>query len=271
MNGTRARCDGRQATSTNRPLLRTRAGAPLRHGCVALIAAAACLSGCSPAGDSALWSARAVQQELVLSRLTDAQRAEQAHALELQVADAEIQKQDQALRDGLQDCPGPRTPLAISEADTLRDSLRSRVGDDAARLQKIADLALADWYVRRANATGFPELCYEASIALAVQQPPQATTPGLSASKATVARATSDTPTTYNQPQEAIVAYALGWTDAVSASAPLPHYLAAVYGGSVLNGTPKRSNEQIEALVDQLAPSEPQWEPDAIWQALLVE
>jgi hypothetical protein len=228
-------------------------------------------AGCGPSADGALWSARAIQQELVLSRLSDAQRLAAAHGAEVQLVDAILNQEESRLRGALHICPAERRPMAISPADKLRDSLRIRVADDSARLQKVADLALADWYVRRANATGFPELCYRASTALGVQKPIQATTTGSSAEEATVARSPGDPPVSLGDAQTAIVAYALGWTDAVQAPAPLPHYLAAVYGGSVINVTQTRSNEHVEALVDQLAPGQPRWEPDAIWQALLTE
>src|SRR5215468_2123275 len=167
------------------------------------------MAGCGPSEEGALWSARAIQQELVLSRLSDAQRLAAAHGAEVQMVDAILNQEESRLRGALQNCPAERQPIAISPADKLRDSLRIRVADDPARLQKVADLALADWYIRRSNATGYPELCYRASTALGVQKPTQATTARSSAKEATVTRSPGDPPISLIDTQTAIVAYAL--------------------------------------------------------------
>src|SRR5207302_11223270 len=62
--------------------------------------------------------------------------------------------------------------------------------------------------------------------------------------------------------------YALGYTDAVRARAPLPQYLAAVYGGALVDvDTPPALNIWVptdqaftpESAVDLLAPTYPQW------------
>ena len=72
-------------------------------------------------------------------------------------------------------------------------------------------------------------------------------------------------------PLVTLSAYALGAIDSVSAPAPLPQYLAAVYGefvssepvlGLVLD------EESAAALVDQQAPAYADWEPDALYAAL---
>ena len=63
------------------------------------------------------------------------------------------------------------------------------------------------------------------------------------------------------------------------ARAPLPQYLAAVYGGVLIDvDNPPALNIHVagpdeqagtpEAAVDLLAPAYPQWEPDAIYAAL---
>jgi hypothetical protein len=74
--------------------------------------------------------------------------------------------------------------------------------------------------------------------------------------------------------------YALGYVDTVRAPAPLPQYLAAVYGGVLVEvETPPAlkswypasttdNDQSPEGMVDRLAPAYPQWEPDAIYQAL---
>jgi hypothetical protein len=73
-------------------------------------------------------------------------------------------------------------------------------------------------------------------------------------------------PTT-DPPLVTLSAYALGAIDSVSASAPLPQYLAAVYGGFV-SSEPVLDEEAAAALVDQQAPAYAEWEPDALYAAL---
>jgi hypothetical protein len=77
----------------------------------------------------------------------------------------------------------------------------------------------------------------------------------------------------------ALSRYALGYADAVRAPAPLPQYLAAVYGGVLVNvDAPPALNVWVpslagdtrtpEGLVDLLAQVYPRWEPDAVYVAL---
>jgi len=67
--------------------------------------------------------------------------------------------------------------------------------------------------------------------------------------------------------------YALGYVDTVQAMAPLPHYLAAVYGGGLVLGPAKapalNGAETPESLVDRFAPAYPEWEPDGLYAALV--
>jgi hypothetical protein len=63
--------------------------------------------------------------------------------------------------------------------------------------------------------------------------------------------------------------YAAGWTDTVTSDSPLPQYLAAVYGGMVVAGfsRPAASSNDRDpaALVDEITPAHPEWEPDALY------
>ena len=63
--------------------------------------------------------------------------------------------------------------------------------------------------------------------------------------------------------------YALRFVDTVQAASPLPQYLAAVYGGTLVRPpTADRGGRSAEAVVDELAPAAPAWEPDALYAAL---
>ena len=64
--------------------------------------------------------------------------------------------------------------------------------------------------------------------------------------------------------------YALGLADSITAEAPLSHYLAAVYGGAVIDArhSPAADQSSAAALVDMYAPALPMWEPDALFSAL---
>ena len=68
----------------------------------------------------------------------------------------------------------------------------------------------------------------------------------------------------------ALSTYALGYVDTVQAMAPLPQYLAAVYGGGLVLGTATapalNGAETPESLVDRFAPAYPDWEPDALYR-----
>jgi len=71
-------------------------------------------------------------------------------------------------------------------------------------------------------------------------------------------------------PLVALGLYATQSVDSVRAAAPLPQYLAAVYGGQVLVGTapPDLGGRPPESVVDDLAAAYPEWEPDALYAAL---
>jgi hypothetical protein len=71
----------------------------------------------------------------------------------------------------------------------------------------------------------------------------------------------------------AIADYTLAQVDGVRAPAPLPAYLVAVYGGTlVVDGVASHANveagPELQRLVDRLAPSLPDWEPDALLASL---
>jgi hypothetical protein len=243
-----------------------------------LVLACALVVGClGPHSSGALWALRNLDQELESGRQTDTQRAAQAHAYELGLADEALQAERTRIAATLQDCPGvARQPLAVSAGDRVRDAIRLRVGDDVVRQAAVANVALADWRVRRARATAQARFCDDARQALITSASGEPSTSDLLAGlgSATVTR----------DPRHALVAaesgqsptlltvshYALGYVDAVRAPAPLPQYLAAVYGGVVVgNERPPALNGQTpEGMVDRLAPAYPQWEPDAIYQAL---
>jgi hypothetical protein len=162
----------------------------------------------------------------------------------------------------------------VSPGDAVRDGIRVQSQTDQARLAAVARLALADWYVRRANASGSPRLCDRAQTALtgaSSTNADAAPSTDLLARlpSATVVRDQGDAtpPPATDAPLVSLSAYALGVVDSVSAPAPLPQYLAAVYGGFV-SSEPVLDEETAAALVDQQAPAYPDWEPDALYAAL---
>jgi hypothetical protein len=260
-----------------------------------------CVGCVGPHSSGALWAQQNLEQEMVQFRLTDAQRAQHAQATDLAVADDALAAERSRLTAALQACPTAELqPLAVSPGDRVRDGIRIQIGGDAVRSSGVAQLALADWRVRRANASGDEQWCGQARVALsrASGTPGEALgresgTPGeVSTStvlerlgSATVARATSEAataaslapvpraivqPTSDDQPLAALSLYAMGFADRVTAASPLPQYLAAVYGGSISNptGMPDLAGRPPEQLVDELAPAFPQWEPDALYEAL---
>jgi hypothetical protein len=232
--------------------------------------------GCvGPHSTGALWAQQNVENELVNGRLTDAERAARMHGYELALADEALGAERARIGLALQDCPGAaRQTLEISMGDRVRDAIRMRIGDDPQRQAAVAQVALADWRLRRAQATGEAHFCVEARQALSDTSTGESNAadllPGLG--PATVAHdprhtglAADQTPLTVS-----LSNYALGYTDMVRARAPLPQYLAAVYGGVVLDvsGPPALNGETPEGIVDRLAPAHPEWEPDAIYAAL---
>jgi hypothetical protein len=204
----------------------------------------------------------------------------------------------------LQDCSGgARQPWQLSAGDRVRDAIRLRLGDDLQAQAGVAQVALADWRVRRARATGEVRFCDEARQALTtssgVAPPPgEALATDLlaglgaatvtrdparmaagqdSGASVTVSPGATSIPSTVSPGATSAAAtvgivlseYALGAVDTVRAPAPLPHYLAAVYGGVVVGGTPPPLKGLTpESIVDLAAPAYPQWEPDALFAAL---
>lgn len=205
-------------------------------------------------------------------QLSDAQRAGIAQAFELSLADESLQAERARITARQQNCPGPPQPLAVSPGDRVRDGIRVQSQADPTRLAEVAQLALADWYTRRASATGDAQWCARAQSALS-----STPTSGADASAdllssvppATVSRDQNDPtpPLATDQPLVTLSAYALGAVDSVYAPAPLPQYLAAVYGG-FLSSEPVLDEEAAADLVDREAPIYADWEPDALYAAL---
>jgi hypothetical protein len=238
-------------------------------GCLLLV-------GCTgPHSTGALWAQQMLERETASFRLSDLQRAEVTRAFDLSLADAILTAERTRVEALVQACPGPsRDPLVLSMGDRPRDSVRIFAQDDPARLAALAQVALADWHVRRGRATGDTRFCEAAGQALRRS----AGLPGgpdvLSGlGQATVSRdpahslaAPAGWPVTAT-----LSSYALGAVDTVHAQAPLPQYLAAVYGGVLLSPIvpPAVLVEAPELLVDRLAPAYPMWEPDALYAAFL--
>ncbi|HEV7664913.1 MAG TPA: hypothetical protein VGQ62_15390, partial [Chloroflexota bacterium] len=142
----------------------------------------------------------------------------------------------------------------------------------------LAQVALADWYVRRAAASGDVGQCQRGRAALGgpPQAEPSAATLLAELGPATVSRdASAGNPARVAPPPSDALTlldlYASGYLDVVTATAPLPQYLAAVYGGSLSAGptsVPNGQGRSAEQLVDDLAQVYPQWEPDALYEAL---
>jgi hypothetical protein len=232
--------------------------------------------GCAgPHSNGALWSEQNLEQERAMFQLGEARRAEQARAFELSVADEQLANERQRITTDLQMCPGPRQPLTLSVGDKVRDGIRVQAGGDAARLAQVASIALADWYTRRAAASGDAAFCQRARLALDGQssgaEPVRDILDGLPVVTVSRGGTASAAATAVNvtDPMTIVSEYALGSLDAVQAPAPLPQYLAAVYGGSVDTGSSTHPDEEhAQAEVDQAAAAYPQWEPDALYAAL---
>jgi hypothetical protein len=240
-----------------------------------LVCGAACVG---PHSSGALWSQQYVEQERAYFALTDVEHRAQAQQFELGLADDSLVAENRRLDAALQICPGPRQPLTVSSSDALRDGIRVRAEADPERLGRVAQVALADWYLRRASASGDARFCDLARQARSQPQSQPATADLLARlPAATVSR-------DQRQPNDSISArpisdaspltlssYVLGSIDAVQAAAPLPQYLALVYGGFL--STPADTEAPVDAetaatLVDQQAPAYPNWEPDALYAAL---
>jgi hypothetical protein len=242
-------------------------------GCLLLV-------GCSgPRSTGALWAQQNLEQETALYRLTDVQRTQRAHAFELTLADETIAAERARIEVGLQACPGAdRQPFALSLGDQLRDTVRVRAQDDSARLTSLAQVALADWRLRRARATGEASFCDEARQALAGGAQPGVSgnvSPDLLSGFGT-ASVTRDAlhglaADAAWPASVALSSYALGYVDTVQAMAPLPQYLAAVYGGVLVDmaAAPALNGATPESVVDRIAPAHPEWEPDALYATLV--
>jgi hypothetical protein len=211
---------------------------------------------------------------VALFRLSEAQRAANARAFELTLGAEAMAGERARMLNGLADCPGSvRRPLALSGGDRVRDGVRVRVQGDAAALHDLAQVALADWRLRRAQATGDVTQCTAARAALSGADQPIAAR-GLieRLGQATVVRDPkgSSSQDVSGQPATLLSAYASSWSNRVIAGAPLPQYLAAVYGGELLSASqaPDLGGRTPEAFVDELAPAYPEWEPDALYVAL---
>jgi len=238
-------------------------------GCLLLVS---CTGSHSSGG---LWAQQNLEQETAMFRLSDAQRADRAHAFELELADETLATERARIESSLQACPGSdRQPLGLSSGDRPRDSVRIRAQDDPGRLASLAQIALADWRLRRGRATGDARFCDEARQALVGTVSAGAAAEVLSGlGLATVTRhplhgvaADQAWPVSV-----ALSSYALGYVDTLQAAAPLPQYLAAVYGGDVLGAASglASNGETPESLVDRFAPAYPAWEPDALYAALI--
>ena len=236
------------------------------------------LAGCAgPHSTGALWAQQNLDQELAQFRVTETQRRERAHAYELQLADEALAAERSRLATALQDCPGTvREALAVSPGDRLRDSIRVWADRDAAVSVAVAQVAWSDWLVRRGRSTGETRFCDAARSALNGSVPRSENSsedPLGRAAFATVAReprATTQAPLD-SAPLVALSLYASGWADVVHAASPLPQYLAAVYGGVVVEAPTLEASPRDESpatIVDRIGPNHPDWEPDALYAAL---
>jgi hypothetical protein len=229
-----------------------------------------------PHSSGALWSSQYFEQERAYFGQTDDEHRAQAQKFELGLADESLAAENTRLDAELQICPGPRTALTASSSDALRDGIRVHAQADPERLGQLSRIALADWYLRRARASGNTRFC---DLARAARSQPPATQ-GATDWLATLPAAT----VSHDQRQLSVRAplgtdtaagtlssYVLGSVDTVHASAPLPQYLALVYGGflsSEADAPPPVDAETAATLVDRQAPAYPNWEPDALYAAL---
>jgi hypothetical protein len=241
---------------------------------VALACVLLLLLGCAgPRSTGGLWAQQNLEREAAFFQLSDAQRAEQIRAFELVVADELLSAERSRLETSLPNCPGDRRqPLVISPGDRVRDGVRLRAIGDPVRLNALARVALGDWRLRRAQATGEMEFCEQARSALAGRSP-VASRGDLVERLGTATVLRDPRLSTANQLDRdaptSLSLYSSGYADAVSARAPLPQYLAAVYGGVVVGATPRPVDGRTpEILVDEFAPAYPEWEPDALYAAL---
>src|SRR5207248_10156272 len=197
-------------------------------------------------------------------------------AFDLGVADEALSGERQRISMEIEGCPGPRQTLGVSPGDRARDAIRVRAHGDGSRLMDVAVVALADWYVRRASATQQRPMCDQARTALtgaAITSDPKSARllSGLPAATVTRDQDLSAVALDADLPMVALSKYALGYLDTLQASAPLPQYLARVYGGVLVlpSDAPKSVDEETAAAtVDRAASAYPDWEPDALYAAL---
>jgi hypothetical protein len=236
-----------------------------------------CCAACAgPHTSGALWSQQYVEQERAYFALSDVEHRAHAQQFELGLADESLAAESTRLDAALQTCPGPRQALTASPSDAFRDGIRVRARADPERLSQVAQVALADWYLRRASASGDARFCDQARQVRSEVRPQQATADLLTRLPAATVSRDHRQPNDSARPSSdasplTLSSYALGSIDAVQAAAPLPQYLALVYGGFLF--TPADSPPAVDAetaatLVDQQAPAYPDWEPDALYAAL---
>lgn len=247
-------------------------------------------AGCvGPHSTGALWAQQNIQREIELSRVSDATRAQQAQAYQQASAERLLATERARVTDLVSACPGSaRVPIGISPGDRSRDALRVLAYGDARLEAMLTQLAQADWFARRGQSSGDAAQCDRARQAL--NGAASASDPTASAAahavldalgKATVARDPTAQPVpesprvrTIGDPAElpttTISAYALNFSDTVTAPSPLPQYLAAVYGGALVGSAPQPNlrGRTPESVVDEIAPAIPDWEPDALYAAL---
>jgi hypothetical protein len=230
--------------------------------------------GCvGPHTSGAAWAIQNQDDEIAYFRLSDATRQSSTRAYELGLADEALGNERQRLDAALGACPGPRESAPYSSGDTVRDAIRLRARGDTQRLAQVAQLALVDWYVRRAATSGDEQFCQSAEAALTSAASPQtpASDPLQALPLATVTRDTRlaiPSPTS-DSAMVTLSQYVLGFADSITAAAPLPQYLALVYGGSLVGSSGAGMDDETAATaVDTLAPAHPDWEPDALYAAL---
>jgi hypothetical protein len=125
------------------------------------------VTGCAaPHSNGAAWAQQNLDAERVMFQLGDAQRAQLAQNFELSLADEGLASERQRIASALQACPGPAEPFQLSASNQLRDGMRIQAQSDPARMAQISNLALADWFLRRAAATGNAQFCASARDAL---------------------------------------------------------------------------------------------------------
>jgi hypothetical protein len=244
-------------------------------------AVTACLLmiGCAgPHSNGGLWSLQNLEREAARSRVGEAEQLQSTRWFEASLGDEALAAERTRVTAELDSCPGPRQPLGVSPGDTVRDIIRLRAHGEPGLLAQTARVALADWRIRRARATGNQQFCQDARAALDAGSTTTETARGAddllsSMPDSTVSRDPRYTtaPTDSQPPIVALSNYALGYVDAVHAAAPLPQYLELVYGGYLYisgGGRPASDDETAARLVDRDAAAYPEWEPDALYAGL---